>query len=350
MPSVLHVLPHPGGGGETYVDALAGIPGYRFERHYLAPTPAPREALASLPRTAVGAYLRARRHDLVHVHGEVAAAVCLPSLAMRPSIVTLHGLHFLRRAQGVAKWVARANLRMILKAASWTICVSHDERTDVLSLIGPNSSARLVVIHNGVASFHAPGREEREAARDALGLEASAVVGVWVGSLDERKDPLLAVSAALEVARSGLPLTLLLAGDGPLREDVERAVSVADPKAVSVLGFRSDVRLLLTAADFYVMTSSREGLAYSLLEAMAVGLPAVVLDAPGNVEAVGDAGLVVPRGNRTALADAFRTLVSDPPTRDALGRAAQERITREFQVDEMVERTRRLYASALSSA
>ncbi len=94
--TVLHVLPHPGGGGETYVDALAAMEGYRFERLFLAPSPRPAKALRALPRTTLGVF---RAADVLHVHGEVAAGICLPVLAARRSVVTLHGLHlFVGRA------------------------------------------------------------------------------------------------------------------------------------------------------------------------------------------------------------------------------------------------------------
>ena len=122
---MLHVLPHPGGGGETYVNALASIEGYRAERTYLA-----------------GALWRLHSHTLLHVHGEVAAGACLPALMLRPSVVTLHGLHLLRRVEGVARTVAVANLRLVLQAAKRTICVSQAEMTDLVEAVGAEAARR----------------------------------------------------------------------------------------------------------------------------------------------------------------------------------------------------------------
>ena len=349
MTSVLHVLPHPGGGGKTYVDSLSEMAGYEFEPFYLAPGPSPREALPSLVRTGLVVHRRAREHDLLHVHGEVAAAVCLPSLALRPSVVTLHGLHLLRRAEGPAGFAARVNLRLVLSAASRVICVSDDERSDILGAGGSGAENHLVVIHNGVPHRGAPTAEERTAARSALDLDESAVVGTWLGSLDDRKDPLVAVRAASKVVRTGNPLVLLLAGDGPLRQEVERAAGNGGAPAARILGFRDDIRNLFAAADFFVMTSHREGLSYALLEAMSMGLPAVVSDAPGNAEAVGDTGIVVPRGQIDALAEAFVRLVRDPGMRRALGDRARVRAREHFSLDEMVDRTARVYEAVLSN-
>src|SRR5262245_6148035 len=98
--SVLHVLPHPGGGGERYVELLDAMPGYRFKRAYLAP------GASSTARVLAGAVrisTHARSFDLVHIHGEVASALCLPALATCPAVVTLHGLHLVRRLSGVRR-------------------------------------------------------------------------------------------------------------------------------------------------------------------------------------------------------------------------------------------------------
>jgi L-malate glycosyltransferase len=275
--------------------------------------------------------------------------ICLPSLATRPSVVTLHGLHLLRRLDGAAGFAAKANLRLILRAASRTICVSDDERADVLRAVGSSAEGRLVVIHNGVAPISPPHPDERAAARSALHLDESLVVGAWLGSLDARKDPLIAVRAAIKVARTGAPLALLVAGDGPLRAEVERTVADGALDAVRVLGFRDDIRQVLAAADFFVMSSHREGLSYSLLEAMSMGLPAIVSDAAGNPEAVGDAGIVVPRGDAASLAHAYRRLIADRSARLAFGARALQRIDEHFRLDEMARRTQEVYEAALGS-
>jgi glycosyltransferase involved in cell wall biosynthesis len=341
--SVLHVLPHPGGGGETYVDALSRMDGYRFELAYLAPTASPS---ASVLRAAPGIWRRAREYDVLHVHGEVASALCLPALAMRPSVSTLHGLNLLRRLSGPRRSAAGVNLRLILRTASRTICVSNAEHNDLADLVGQGTLARAVVIHNGVEPLEPPTSAERAAARAGFGIGASTIVGAWIGSLDEHKDPLTPIAAVSELARSGTDVALLVAGDGPLASQVERDL----PPSVHVLGYRSDVRPVLAAADFFVLSSVREGLSFAVLEAMSLGLVPVVSDAPGNPEAVGDAGIVVPFGDKAEFAQAFARLASDDEERCALGERARERVMRDFRADDMVRRTRELYDAVVTVA
>jgi phosphatidylinositol alpha 1,6-mannosyltransferase len=310
------VLPHPGGGGETAVDLLATTPGFPGERIHLSPSPRPGASVAR----GVIVTMRKRDYDLLHVHGEVAATLCLPLLAARPSVFTPHGLHLVRRLHGSAGRAAALNLRLAVRAANRTICVSEHERRELARY----ANARpCVVIPNGV---WLPALASRPA-RDP--------VAVWVGSLDERKDPLTAARAA-----GAAGVELLVVGDGPLRDELYGA---------RLLGERHDVASLLGDADLYVHTSRREGLSFSLLEAMAAGLACVAGDLPENQEALGDAGLYAPVGDAAAFAAALRRLAADPAERAALGAAARARVEERFTADGMIGHTREVYEDVLAS-
>ena len=116
---------------------------------------------------------------------------------------------------------------------------------------------------------------------------------------------------------------------------------------VRLLGERSDVQRILGAADFFCLASRREGLAFSLLEAMSLGLAAVVSDVPGNREAVGEAGLRAPFGDRAAFAGALAQLCRDPALRKSLGERGRARVAARFGAREMVSRTREVYDEVL---
>jgi glycosyltransferase involved in cell wall biosynthesis len=310
--------------------------GYVVTRVHLAPRLA--GAVRHLPRGVAAAFAQARRHDLVHLHGEAAAALCLPLLATRQSVVTLHGLHLVRRLGGVRRTGAELSLRAVVRAADLTICVSETEHEQLTAIVGRRSE-RIVVIRNGVLLPPPLDVDERAAIRRTLGLGNGDVAAIWVGSLDDRKDPLTAVRAAVE---SNVPL--LVVGDGPLRAELERRA----PPLVRVLGRRHDVPRLLAASDVFLHTARREGLALSLLEALAHGLPAVVADVPENAEAVGEAGIAVRTGDHGAFADALRRLAADATERAALGERARARAADRFDAATMVAATRNLYDDVLS--
>ena len=101
---------------------------------------------------------------------------------------------------------------------------------------------------------------------------------------------------------------ILCAGrDEGLQLKLESLVEAQGIKAnIQFLGERTDVPILLAAADFGVLSSWEEGFSNVILEAMAAGLPMIVTDVGGNPEAVldGETGLVVPPAIRQRLAEA----------------------------------------------
>jgi glycosyltransferase involved in cell wall biosynthesis len=226
------------------------------------------------------------------------------------------------------------NLRALLIASDATICVSASEHEELVQLVGHDRAREAVVIRNGVRIPPAVSDDDRLAVRASLRIAPSDTVAIWVGSLDERKDPLIATRAAEEAQ-----VTLLMVGDGPLRAEVGRAAS----EHVRVLGPRTDVERLLAAADIFVITSQREGLAFSLLEAMAYGVAPIVTDLPENREAVGDAGIVVPVGDRHSLERALSRAAANASERVVLGERARERVAESFDANTMVDRTRTIY-------
>src|SRR5262249_1657430 len=157
-----------------------------------------------------------RSADLLHVHGEVAAGLALPALATRRSVVTPHGLHLLRRSRGAVLQAAALNLRLLVRAATRTICVSVAERDEMSQSVGERLAGRLVVVHNGVPLPSLPADSARENARMELELELepSVVAGAYLGSLDPHKEVLTAARAAVEAHGAGSPVALLVAGDG----------------------------------------------------------------------------------------------------------------------------------------
>lgn len=335
--TVLHVLPHSGGGGEEYVKLLEGMPGYRFRRTFLSEGRRPLGAAAAIP----GVRRLAADCDLLHVHGDAAAVLCLPVLGMRPSVITLHGLNWLRRSRGLRRALVGRGLRGAIGRARVTICVSESERQLAAATAG--QGATLELIRNGVRVPELPGEAEREAIRREIGAEADDLVALYAGQLEPHKDPLtFAVGIGLARER-GTAVVGFLVGEGSLRRRLEAH------RGLRLLGHRDDLLRLLGGCDVFVSTSLREGLSLVLLEAMSLARPVIVSDGPGNPEAVGDAGLVIPAREPDALAAALERLATDSALRARLGRAARERVSSEFSAERMVEQTRGVYERAIAA-
>lgn len=132
--------------------------------------------------------------------------------------------------------------------------------------------------------------DRRSRVREALGLPDTAQAILHVARLGPAKNHAFDIEIMRVVRERGDNAILLLCGDGPYREDLERAVHEAGlGDHIRFLGVRSDVPDLLQAADAAILPSTFEGLPYTALEAQAAGLPILLSDAVSTrAEAGGD--------------------------------------------------------------
>ena len=151
--------------------------------------------------------------------------------------------------------------------------------------------------------------------------------------------------------------TLTIAGEGPMRGEVEEAVrSLGLAGAVSLPGFLADAELkdLYAAAQIFLHPSEttdkqdQEGIPNSMLEAMATGLPVATTLHGGIPEAVRDgvSGLLVPERNPDALAAALIRLASSPGMIGEMGRRASRAVQEEFEQSRAIERLEGFYDEA----
>lgn len=342
-PRILHLLPHRGGGGEVYVDLLERLDAYAHERAYLSRHV---RAVAALPSIVTGWPRTARaacEADLVHVHGDTGTLLALPALRGRRWIWTTHGLHLLRRAHGPRRALVAPGLRRAVRSAAATVCTSSAELAELAALVGGRpEAAKLERAIVGIAPASPP-PDARSSTRAELALGDETTVCLFAGTLEPRKEPLLAARAVIEARRTGADVALLVAGEGPLRAELEALAG----ETVRTLGFRDDLDRLMAAADVFVMPSTREGLPLALLEAMSHGLVPVVAQEPGTVEAIGDGGVSVPAGDVQALTAALVELAEHPSRRERLAYAARERCEREFGLDRFLGEMDAIYRRAL---
>jgi glycosyltransferase involved in cell wall biosynthesis len=163
----------------------------------------------------------------------------------------------------------------------------------------------------------------------------SPVVG-FLGSFNGSKglDVLMAACERLARQRS---MRLVLAGDGPLRQKVDRAVARSVYPTV-LLGrlSPSEVPRFLSAIDVLAVPSRDEGLPRAVLEGMAMQVPIVASRIGGIPEALEDgvSGFLVPPGNAAALSTAMERILTDPVLASRLGAKGRQRVLDEFEARE----------------
>jgi glycosyltransferase involved in cell wall biosynthesis len=289
-------------------------------------------------------WLRPWGPDVIHTHlkhadlvGSVASRVL-----RRPMVSTLHVVDDLpgrvgavkRRLAGVARTATAAR----------TVTVSDAQRRWYLDAFPHVRPETVTTLHNGVADG---GTTDPAAVREALGVPAGAPVVLQVGLLRPGKGHDVLLRAVRQLADVE-DLVVLVAGDGPLRAEVESAASDLGDR-VRFLGYRTDVAALLAASDVVVQPSEYDALPTTLIQALAAGRPVVASAVGGIPEIVTPAeGVLVPAGDATAVADALRDLLGDPARRRALGAAARARYEAAFDADRWAGEMRRLYEDVLT--
>ena len=297
---------------------------------------------------ALARRMRAWRPDVVHLHTSHAHA--LGALAARfagrprPAVVVSRRVDFSiyrRSFLGLNGFKYRHGLDRI-------VCVSEAIRRVLLD--DGLDPARLAVVRSAIDPERVRGAA-RVDVRARLGLPAGAPVVLAVGALVGHKghrhlvDALPAVVAAVPEAR------VVVAGEGPLRDELlaqARALGVAG--ALVLAGQVGDLPGWFADVDVLAMPSTEEGLGTSVLDGMAAGLAVVASAAGGLPEMVRDGveGRLVPPGDAGALAAAVVALLRDPVARRAMGAAGAARVDAEFRVDRMVEGTLAVYEDVLA--
>lgn len=229
-----------------------------------------------------------------------------------------------------------------------TICVSNAVR-DTLIRQYKFPVRKMLTIHNGVSPAEfAPGRSNGMAIRTKLGIRSDEFVLVCISRLSPEKGLDVLLKALSVLLHGNLSCKLIIIGEGYLRDKLmEQIVELNLSRNVFMEGFQDDVRPYLCAADVFVLTSYLEGLPFSVLEAMACGLPCVVTNVGGNSEAVTHNvnGLVVNSGSAEEVVEAIFYLLTRPQERARMGNASRSRVLKEFDIEACMSEIKRVILS-----
>jgi glycosyltransferase involved in cell wall biosynthesis len=279
----------------------------------------------------VATLVRSAEYDVVHAHSPLLAAAARLSArtlsrARRPAIVsTEHNVW--QRYAGPTRW---------LNAVT---CGLDDHRWAVSGRVADSTRGKAaartsVLVHGVVQDDLVPDVGGRHEVRAQLGLAADAIVVITVANLREQKDYPNLMAAARIVLDELDDVVFVAVGQGPDEDKVRALHDDLDlGDRFRILGYRSDVPSLLTAADLFVLASKYEGYPIAVMEALSMGLPVVSTDVGGVPDTVeeGEQGLLVPPGDPVGLAAAIVRLVGDPALRSRMSEAAQV-IGRRFDI------------------
>jgi len=294
---------------------------------------------------AMRTLLLQEKFDIVHTHGSQdawCAAFALLGMSPRPHLLrTKHNI-FPIREHFANRWLYG---RMTEKI----ICISRA----VLEYCAAKPYLRrenLVLIHSAVnAELYARG--DREKIRKELGLGGHYVAGI-VGRLRPEKGHHTLLEAFARLKDRAPDMMLVVCGDGSIFQELS---DFAKANAISArmifTGFRTDIPDILSALDVFILPSLSEGLGTAVLEAGAAGLPIIASNVGGIPDIIEDgaSGILVPPTDVSALAEAIKSVYSNPEKAKLLGMAAQRRVRQHFSEKALVDKNESLYQSLINA-
>ena len=294
-------------------------------------------------------FLRRNDYDLVHTHTSKAGFVgrLAATLAGVPVVVhTVHGFAFHEESHPLALRFYSSLERMAARWCHRVVTVSQFHRRWALELNIGNAQ-RIVAIPNGIPEGRVVADVDPQDIRRDWAVAPGSLLILSAGRLAPQKGiEYLIRAVSILTNQLAVPFKVVLAGDGPLRPELERMVrDLGIEDKVLFAGFRKDIGNLLAASDLVVLPSLWEGLSIALLEAMAAGKPVVTTTIGSNVEVTRgeEAAILIPPKDAEALADAIARFAEDASTANVKAKNARAAYKACYTEDRMLEGYKALY-------
>lgn len=289
-----------------------------------------------------------RKENIDYIHCNTPVGGLLGRLAgkkckVKKVIYQAHGFHFWKGAP-LKNWLIYYPIERWL--AHYTDAIITINKEDY-------ERAQGFRLRNNGKVYYVPGvgidlsqyelsENTREIKRKELGLKETDVTLISMGDLIERKNYPVAIEA---IAKADNPnLQYYICGKGPEEEKLQKmAEDLGVKEQIRFLGFRTDIKELLKAADIFLFTSKQEGLARSLMEAMASGLPCVASRIRGNTDLIEGTRCGYLCSNVDEYTVAINKVTDSLTVREEMGKSSLQRI-KQFEMQVVIDNLVDLYS------
>lgn len=296
---------------------------------------------------AVRDHIKMRDIDIAHCHQYTPYLYgFLGAMGTRAKVVmTEHGRFHPDRYRRKAMFV-----NPVIALCTPAIVAISDATRYALSRYEYMPLGKIQVIYNGIQGLEY-NAEAVAQVREQFGIPSDAYVVGTVSRLDPVKNQPMMLRAFKRFLQGAPNAWLLMVGDGPDRAALEAlAQELGINSRVIFTGFKTKPVDFLAALDLFLLSSFTEGTSMTLLEAMSLGIPAVVTDVGGNPEIVeqGLTGLLTPSDDDRAFADAMMSLYRAPERASVMSKECRKRFEQRFSAATMAGQYRDLYNRVLN--
>ena len=229
------------------------------------------------------------------------------------------------------------------------ICVSDFDRQNAIKN-KISSADKLTTIHNGIDLKTISFIPRQKAQQKILGNKSLPADRLVIGTIAEwtkNKGLIYLLKAVEQIKDKKFDLILIGSGENPDKEKMYKLTE--KHKNIHLIEFIPEalnhIVDYLKAFDVFVLPSIKEGLPYTIIEAMAAELPIIATNVGGVPEMITDQenGLLVQPKDSQQLAEKIRYLLNNPEIAKAFAKKAREKAEREFNLEKMIKQTKELY-------
>lgn len=253
-------------------------------------------------------------YDIVHCHSPIGSVICrwvFKDFDTR-IIYTAHGFHFFKSASFVNWLIYYPIERLMARYTDDLITINDEDFKRAKKFRVRNNVYKINGIGVSLDKFSKNLFINREDLLKDFQIINKDYLLVSVGQLSKRKNHKMVIEA---MSRIGNPsLKYIIIGDGELKESLKKLIKQLNlSKNVFLLGYKKNVGDYLSVADAYIFPSEQEGLPASLMESMAIGLPAIVSNIRGNSDLIDDykGGYLFSLKNINSLVEAITEATSN---------------------------------------
>lgn len=274
--------------------------------------------------------------DLIHCNsmtGGLVGRIC-GALSNIPVIFTAHGWTFSGGYSKGKLFFYKVLENLLALMTNKIICVSEHDL-----LIGkkylPLFKDKMLMIHNGISDI-----ENKYIKKDFSKEELKIVM---IARFSWPKDPYLLLEAVNSLINEGLNIKLDFYGYGEYVNDLKSKIQKYNKNSISFMGLAENIPEILLNYDVYALTSDKEGLPISIIEALRSGLPILVSDVGGNSECVKNNGYLVKRQDINDCKEKIKRLISPENDLKTLGQKSRKLYEEDFKTGNMLENIMKVY-------
>lgn len=287
------------------------------------------------------------KFDVIHCNtpiGGVLGRLCGKKAGVPKVIYTAHGFHFYKGASLIDRTIFKWAEMWMARYTDTIITMNKEDY----------QAAQKFKLRNNGKIYYVPGvgvdtemyqlkNVDSNELKNSLGLSLDDIVLIAMGDLIDRKNYASSIQAIAKA--NNKKLHFLICGKGPKLEALQKLASdLGVEKQIHFLGFRTDIKELLTIADIFFFTTYQEGLPRSMMEAMSAGLPCIASKVRGNVDLIqeGVGGFLRDPDDSEGFAEAINILALDKALREKMKASNLEKI-KKFDVENVKKEMKKIY-------